>query len=245
MSTPQTAARAETTPATTPETADHPTTKPATQQAGQPTSEPVPEPVPRPPNAAQPRSLTDIFLTFNALALQGFGGVLPVAQRVLVEQKRWLSKAQFVEMLSIGQILPGPNIVNLSLMVGDRHFGWRGALAALGGMLLLPLVLVLMLTALYTQFAQNTMVSGALRGMGAVAAGLILATGVKLLSSLKTNVLGLPVCLVLAALTFVAVAWMRWPLVWVLLGLGGAAVAAAWRRWRLLSQQQLQQAGTP
>jgi chromate transporter len=186
---------------------------------------------------AQPQSLSDIFFTFNALALQGFGGVLPVAQRALVEKKRWLTQAQFVEMLSIGQILPGPNIVNLSLMVGDRHFGWRGALAALGGMLLLPMVIVLMLTALYTQFADHAVVSGALRGMGAVAAGLILATGFKLLTSLKTNVLGLPVCLALAALTFVAVAVMRWPLVWVLLGLGSAAVAGAW--WRLAALHQV------
>ena len=180
---------------------------------------------------SQPHSLSDIFFTFNALALQGFGGVLSVAQRVLVEQKRWLTQAQFVEILSMGQILPGPNVVNMSLMVGDRHFGWRGALAALGGMLLLPMVIVLMLTALYTQFADQALASGALRGMGAVAAGLILATGFKLLASLKTNVLGLPVCLILAALTFVAVAVLRWPLVWVLLGLGSAAVAGAWWRW--------------
>jgi chromate transporter len=189
----------------------------------------------------QPQSLSDIFFTFNALALQGFGGVLPVAQRALVEKKRWLTQAQFVEMLSIGQILPGPNIVNLSLMVGDRHFGWRGALAALGGMLLLPLLIVLTLAALYTQFANQPVVSGALRGMGAVAAGLILATGFKLMASLRTNVLGLPVCLGLAALTFVAVAVMRWPLVWVLLGLGSAAVAGAW--WRLAASQQ--QVGKP
>ena len=178
----------------------------------------------------RPQSLKDIFFTFNALALQGFGGVLPVAQRVLVEKKSWLTQAQFVEMLSIGQILPGPNIVNLSLMVGDRYFGWRGALAALGGMLAVPLVIVLMLTALYAQFADNAVLSGALRGMGAVAAGLILSTGFKLLTTLKTNVLGLPVCLTLAALTLVAVAWLRWPLVWVLLGLGSAAMTGAW--WR-------------
>ena len=185
---------------------------------------------PKPQAPPAPKSLSDIFFTFNALALQGFGGVLPVAQRVLVEQKRWLSQAQFVEMLSIGQILPGPNIVNLSLMVGDRHFGRRGALAALGGMLLVPLVIVLALTALYTQFANQAVVSGALRGMGAVAAGLILSTGFKLLASLKTNVLGWPVCLALAALTLAAVAGLRWPLVWVLSGLGSVAVAAAW--WR-------------
>ncbi len=190
---------------------------------------------------SQPQSLSDIFFTFNALALQGFGGVLSVAQRVLVEQKRWLTQAQFVEILSMGQILPGPNVVNMSLMVGDRYFGWRGALAALGGMLLLPMVIVLMLTALYTQFADQVLVGGALRGMGAVAAGLILATGFKLLASLKTNVLGLPVCLTLAALTLVAVAVLRWPLVWVLLGLGSAAVAGAW--WRLAASQN--QVNTP
>ena len=208
-------------------------------------TEPESMPATRPLRTARPQSLTDIFFTFNALALQGFGGVLPVAQRVLVEQKRWLSQAQFVEMLSIGQILPGPNIVNLSLMVGDRHFGWRGALSALAGMLLVPLAIVLMLTALYTQFADNRVVSGALRGMGAVAAGLILATGFRLLSSLKTNVLGLPVCLGLAALTFVAVAWMRWPLVWVLTGLGSASVAGAWWRWTLLSEQKPGQGDRP
>jgi chromate transporter len=193
---------------------------------------------------AQPQSLSDIFFTFNALALQGFGGVLPVAQRALVEKKRWLTQAQFVEMLSIGQILPGPNIVNLSLMVGDRHFGWRGALAALGGMLAVPLVIVLMLTALYSQFADHAVISAALRGMGAVAAGLILATGFKLLTSLKTNVLGLPVCLAVATLTFMAVAVMRWPLVWVLLGLGSATVAGAWWRWGQVGRQ-VRQEGQP
>ena len=193
---------------------------------------------PQPQPQMQPQSLKEIFTTFNALALQGFGGVLAVAQRVLVEQKRWLTKAQFVEMLSIGQMLPGPNIVNLSLMVGDRHFGWRGALAALSGMLMLPLVIVLTLATLYAQFAHLSVVSGALRGMGAVAAGLILATGFRLMGSLKTNVLGLPACLGLAALTFVLVALLRWPLVWVLLGLGSVAVAAAW--WRLSKTSQVQ-----
>ncbi len=178
----------------------------------------------------KPESVADLFFTFNRLALQGFGGVLAVAQRELVERRRWLSAAQFVEMLSVGQVLPGPNIVNVSLMIGDRFFGLRGAFAALAGMLLVPSIVVLALTALYTQFADQPMVSGALRGMGAVAAGLIIATGIKLLNTLKASALGLARCLGFAALTFLTIAVLRWPLVWVVLGLGSVAVATAWQR---------------
>ncbi len=182
------------------------------------------------PAPAAPASLRELFLAFNRLALQGFGGVLPVAQRELVERRNWLTKDQFVEMLAISQVLPGPNVVNLALMFGDRAFGWRGALAALGGMLLAPMVVVLALTALYGRFAQSPMVTGALRGMGAVAAGLVLSTGFKLLGTLKRNVMGLPVCLGLGALTVIGTAWLRLPLLWVLLGLGLSAVAIAWVR---------------
>ena len=132
-----------------------------------------------PPPPAAPRSPADLFWSFTWLALQGFGGVLAVAQRVLCEQKRWLTKAQYLELLSLGQVLPGPNVFNLSLMVGDRWFGLRGAFAALAGMMLLPLVLVLLLTALYTQFADQPLVAGALRGMGAVSAGLIIGSALQ------------------------------------------------------------------
>jgi chromate transporter len=183
-----------------------------------------------PPAIHAPASLADLFWTFNRLSLQGFGGVLAVAQRELVERKEWMTREEFVEMLSVSQVLPGPNVVNLSLMIGDRHFGLRGAFAALAGMLLVPLVLVLALTALYAEFAGHAMVSGALRGMGAVAAGLVIATGAKLATTLKKGPMGWPWSSVLAGATFAAIALLRWPLVWVLLGLGPIAVAVAWRR---------------
>ena len=138
----------------------------------------------------RPQSLRELFLVFNRLSLQGFGGVLPIAQRELVERERWLSKADFVDLLSTSQVLPGPNVVNLSLMFGDRHFGWRGALAALAGMLLVPLVIVIALAALYAQFVHLAPVAGALRGMGAVAAGLVISTGFKVLPALASNPLG-------------------------------------------------------
>jgi chromate transporter len=177
-----------------------------------------------------PRSLSDVFFTFNWMSLQGFGGVLAVAQRELVERKQWMSREQFVEMLSLSQVLPGPNVVNLALMVGDRHFGLRGAFTALAGMLLVPLVIVIVLAALYAEYATHPMVSGALRGMGAVAAGLVISTGLKLLTTLRKNPIGLPLGLVFAAVMFGAVALLHWPLAWALLGLGGVGIAVAWSR---------------
>ena len=180
--------------------------------------------------APRPTSLTDLFASFSLLALQGFGGVLAVVQRELVEKKKWLTLEEFVEDWAVAQILPGPNVVNLSLMIGDRYFGVRGALAALAGMLAFPLVIVLALAALFAGVADLPQVQGALRGMGAVAAGLITATGLKLIAALKENPMGTPVCWALAAITFVAIALLRVPLVWVLLGVGSMACAWAYRQ---------------
>ena len=81
----------------------------------------------------RPKSKTDLFLSFTFLALQGFGGVLAVVQRELVERKRWMTPAQFVEDWAVAQILPGPNVINFCLMIGGRYFGLAGALAALAG----------------------------------------------------------------------------------------------------------------
>ena len=179
----------------------------------------------------EPRSCGHLFTVFTRLALQGFGGVLPVAQHELVERERWLSRDEFLEMLSVSQVLPGPNVVNLSLMVGDRYFGLRGAASALAGMLAVPLVLMLVLAVLYGRFADNATVAGALRGMGAVSAGLVLAMAWKLMGSLRKNPLGLPLSLGLGAATVALVAVLRWPLAGVIAGLGSVAVALAW--WRL------------
>jgi chromate transporter len=177
----------------------------------------------------QPRSKTDLFMSFTWLALQGFGGVLAVVQRELVEKKRWMTRDQFVEDWAVAQIMPGPNVVNLSMMIGGRYFGLPGALAALTGMLAAPLVIVLLLAALYGSVADSATAQAALRGMGAVAAGLITATGIKLIAALGKNAMGIGVCIGLAALTFVAIALLRWPLAWVLPGLGGVACLWAYR----------------
>lgn len=180
--------------------------------------------------AARPRSLPDLFFSFTWLALQGFGGVLAVVQRELVEKKRWLTREEFVEEWAVAQIMPGPNVVNLSIMLGARYFGLPGALVALAGMLTFPLLVVLGLALAYAGFADDPHVRGALRGMGAVAAGLIVATGLKLLPALQKNVLGVPLSAAFGVAAFVTIAWLRLPLAWVLLGLGGLACVIAFRK---------------
>lgn len=182
------------------------------------------------PPSARPQSKTDLFVSFSLLALQGFGGVLAIVQRELVEKKQWLTREEFLEDWAVAQILPGPNVVNLSLMIGDRYFGMRGALAALAGMLTFPLIIVIALAALFAGVSDLPQVQGALRGMGAVASGLITATGLKLIGALKSNVLGALVCIALAAITFIAIAWLRVPLMWVLLGCGSVACSLAYRK---------------
>ena len=181
------------------------------------------------PDIVRPASPWALFVAFSLLALQGFGGVIAIAQRVVVEQRRWLTKTEFLELLAAGQVLPGPNVVNLSLMIGGRYFGLPGALAALTGMLAAPLVIVLLLAALYGSVADTAAAQGALKGMGAVAAGLITASGIKLIAALYKNAMGLWVFIGLAAITFVAIALLRLPLAWVLLVVGGGACLWAYR----------------
>ena len=178
----------------------------------------------------QPRDCADLFWSFTWLALQGFGGVLAVVQRELVEKKRWMTNDEFVEDWAVAQIMPGPNVVNLSIMIGERYFGWRGAMAALAGMLTFPLVLVLAVAVVYAQFSSQPAVAGALRGMGAVAAGLIAGMGLKLSSTLRKHPLGLAVCVGLVALTVIAMAVLRWPLFWTLPSVGLLACVLTWRK---------------
>jgi chromate transporter len=181
---------------------------------------------------SRPSSPLDLFITFTLLALQGFGGVLAVTQRELCDRKRWLTHREFVEMLSFGQILPGPNVTNLALMVGGHFFGLRGSFAALAGIMTVPLVIVLSLAALYSEYATLPAVAGALRGMGAVSGGLIIGVALRLAGSLRGTPLGGKVALALALASFVAVAWLRYPLAWVLLVLGVIGTTIAWRRLR-------------
>lgn len=161
---------------------------------------------------AAPRSPSHLFWACSAIALQGFGGVLAVVQRELVDKRRWLTPERFVEDWAVAQVLPGPNVVNLALMLGDRHFGARGAVAAAAGLLLFPLLLLVVLAIGFATLAHAPAAQGALRGMGVVAAGLVAGTALKLAVALRSNVLGRTLSAAVAIAMFAAVAWWRLPL---------------------------------
>lgn len=177
----------------------------------------------------RPESLADLFISFTLLALQGFGGVVAVVQRELVERKRWLTQEEFLEEWSVAQSMPGPNVVNMSMMIGARYFGLPGALAAMGGMLLIPLLVALGLASLYGQFSSYPQVAGALRGMAAVAAGLIAATGIKLASAMRNHPLPGWFSGAAAVLCVAMLVVFKVPLAWTLLLLGGTCVGLTYR----------------
>lgn len=162
---------------------------------------------------------------------------MAIVQREMVERRRWLTNAQFLDDWAVAQVMPGPNVVNLSLMLGGRFFGGPGAAVALAGMLCLPLGILLVLVVAVGNWVELAPVQGALRGLGAVAAGLLAGTGLRMMTHLRGNALGAWTCAALAAACFVAVAWWRWPLAWVLFG---CAPLATWAAARAIRQQ-----GTP
>lgn len=155
---------------------------------------------------------------------------MAVVQRELVDRRRWMTPEEFAQDWAVAQILPGPNVVNLSIMFGERHFGLRGAFAATAGMLIAPTLLVLAVGSLYLQWADHPAVSGALRGMGAVAAGLVLATGLKLSAALHKHPLPLWLGWLLAVGAFAMVVFLQWPLWWVLPIIGGIGCVLTWMR---------------
>lgn len=179
---------------------------------------------------ARPSSRSDLFLSFTFLALQGFGGVLAIVQHELVERKRWMTQETFTEEWAVAQIMPGPNVINLALMIGGRYFGLTGALCALAGMLVIPLILVLFLAVLYARVAMHPGIVDALRGMSAVSAGLIAATALKMLRSLRYSSLPRSAASIICAAGFASVALLKLPLIWVLLGLGIPACVLSYYR---------------
>jgi chromate transporter len=181
-----------------------------------------PRPSITPPSGGPRITRAQLFAAFSGIALAGFGGVLPHARRMLVERKRWLSDREMTELLSIGQLLPGPNIVNVGILFGVRRCG---ALAAAAGLLVAPLVLVLVLGAAYLQFADLPWLKGAFQGVGAVAAGLILGMGARLAHGVPPR----PAVVALGAAAFAGVALARVPLAWVVLALAPLGVWLAWR----------------
>ncbi|HKM64218.1 MAG TPA: chromate transporter [Acidisphaera sp.] len=181
--------------------------------------------------ASPPPTPRALFIAFLLMGLSGFGGVLPWARRVIVEQRRWLSPAEFTDTLALCQFLPGPNVVNVSIAVGARFHGARGALSAISGLLAAPVAIVIGLGALYARFGGLPAVRGAFIGLAAAASGLVLANALKIAAPIRHE----PLSVAIAATAFAGAALLRLPLVLVLAVLVLSAIGAASlrrrRRW--------------
>jgi|GEM_PF-61569 len=171
-------------------------------------------------------SVAELFQGFLTVGLSGFGGVLPWARRMLVEERKWLSERDFSDTLSLCQLLPGPNIVNVAVAVGNRFQGPVGALASFSGLMLAPFAIVLVLAVVYGHYVHFQAVHGLIRGVAAAAAGLVVAVGIKMARPYRAQVRAG----VFAAATFVVVALLRWPLIWTLLALGPLSIAVSYAK---------------
>jgi chromate transporter len=176
---------------------------------------------------ATPR-LADLFIGFSGIAIMGFGGVLPWARRMLVEERRWLSADEFAELLALCQFLPGGNIINLAVVVGQRAHGAVGAIVSVAGLMAAPVVIVLLLGSAYLRFGGVPEVQHALGGVAAAAAGLIMAMAAKMSLPLFTRKSALAIGF--AAAVFVGVALFRFSLPVMVLVLAPLSIAAAWRK---------------
>jgi chromate transporter len=148
-----------------------------------------------------PRSLTELFTGFLAIGARSFGGVLPWAHRTMVEERRWLTQADFAETIGLCQFLPGPNIGNASIVLGKRWFGVSGAIVAFLGLMALPFIWVMALGALYLEWSTHPLVRAVVTGVGATGAGLFMGTALKLGRALIKR----PAALVLVSACFLSV----------------------------------------
>ena len=170
-------------------------------------------------------TLKELFVAFLKVGLSGFGGVLPFARRMLVEDRQWLTAEEFNEVLALAQFLPGPNIVNVSVIVGRRFQRVAGSFVASFGLMLLPMVILLVLASLYAQIAQFPVVERATHGVSAAAAGLVLAVALKMAHPLRKSIWKVAIALI----AFAAIGLARLPLLWVLAVLCPLSFAIAWR----------------
>ncbi len=155
----------------------------------------------------------EIFLGFLGLGMTAFGGALPLAHRMIVERRRWLTDAEFVELLGLCQFLPGGNIINLSVALGMKFRGWKGALAGITGLIAVPSVVVILLGMIYQHFQHDPNVKHLFAGLAAAAAGLLIQMAVKITLPLRKNM----VLAAVAVACFIAIALLRIPLLWVML----------------------------
>jgi chromate transporter len=182
-----------------------------------PDSPPAAVPAPDIPASTPPRQpgLTELFVAFAKMSLAGFGGVLVWARRGIVDQHRWMTAEEFNATFALCHFLPGPNIVNLSVVFGSRFRGFAGGLAAFAGLIGPPMVIVTVLAALYAHFGEIDALRRILAGVSCAAVGLLIAVVFKMMMPLvrRRDVVGL----IALVAVFVAIGLLRLPLPAVLL----------------------------
>lgn len=177
---------------------------------------------------AAPPTLAELFVAFAIVSLSGFGGVLAWSRRMMVEERRWLTPEQFNEAYALCAFLPGPNIVNFSVIFGSRFRGPLGAVVALAGLIGPPMLLIVVIGALYSHYGELPALRRMLAGVAYAAAGLMLATVAKMARPLFRNRAVIGPLIALA--TFVAIGVLQWPLPLVLLAIVPVSIAGAWAR---------------
>jgi chromate transporter len=192
-------------------------TKKAAVQASS-TNDVIPEKEPA------PRALA-LLIAFLGIGLMGFGGVLAMARRAIVEQRKWLTPSEFNDLLGLCQFLPGGNIMNLSVALGWRYCRWRGAVAAIVGLMATPCVIVVVLGMIYDRFEHDPHVGHVFAALAAAAAGLLVAASAKIAAPLGKK----PASAIVAIACFVAIAIFRTPLLPTMLILAPLGALAAWR----------------
>lgn len=174
---------------------------------------------------ADPPTIAELFAGFLHLGLIGFGGVLPMARRMVVEKRRWLTEAEFIDLLGLCQFLPGGNIINLSVAVGLRFRGVAGAVASLLGLIAAPSAIVILLGVVYDRFKDDPRVEHLFAGLAAAAAGLLVAMAVKIALPLRRK----PVGIFIATLCFIAIALLRLPLLPTMVVLASLSMLLTWK----------------
>ena len=165
-------------------------------------------------------TLTDLFRGFFGIGIVGFGGVLPWARRMVVEQRRWLTSAEFLDLLALCQFLPGPNVVNLAVALGTRFRGVPGAVAALAGLLAAPIIIVIALGTVYARYSEHPVVRHAFTGLAAAASGLVVAMACRIAWPIRHQ----PLAIGIAVAAFIAIALVRLPLLPTMLAMASASV---------------------
>ncbi|QCI68086.1 chromate transporter [Phreatobacter stygius] len=171
-----------------------------------------------------PPTIGALFLGFLGLGLTGFGGVLPLARTMIVERRQWLTAEEFTDLLGLCQFLPGGNIINLSVAIGLKFHGARGALASIIGLIAFPSAIVVGLGVVYDQVRADPHVQHMFAGLAAAAAGLLVSMAIKIALPLRNR----PEAIVVAVLCFMAIAVLRLPLLPTMLTLAPLSIAATW-----------------